>query len=138
MMTPTLSFIIVNWNGGELLKRCLESITLYPPSIPWDILVVDNASTDGSREWLRRLAGNARPTGNPVHVIENTVNVGFAKANNQAFDFTSSSLLFLLNADAELTPGACNTLLRTVESNARIGACGPRIINPDGSLQISV
>jgi N-acetylglucosaminyl-diphospho-decaprenol L-rhamnosyltransferase len=137
-MTPTLSFIIVNWNGGELLKRCLESIALYPPSIPWDIVVVDNASTDGSREWLRSLAEKRSPKGIALRLIENDENAGFGKANNQAFALTKSDFLFLLNADAELTPGACDALIKTLTSSEKIGACGPRLLNSDGSLQHSV
>ena len=52
-MTPELSVIFVNWNGGELLRRAVESVERFAPSAPFEIIVVDNASTDGSREWLR-------------------------------------------------------------------------------------
>ena len=133
-----LSFIIVNWNGGELLKRCIDSIYKDRPSVPCEIIVVDNASTDGSREWLKSQANSALPAGIPLRIIQNDENVGFGKANNQAFAQTESDFLFLLNADAELTPRACDMLLKTLISDERIGACGPRINNPDGSLQISV
>jgi GT2 family glycosyltransferase len=73
-----------------------------------------------------------------LRLIENASNAGFGRANNQAFKLTEASLLFLLNADAQLTQGACDTLIKTISSDESIGACGPRIINPDGSLQISV
>jgi len=137
-MSQTLSFIVVNWNGGELLKRCFESIARHPPSTQWDIIAVDNASTDGSREWLHQRADATRLTTNPVHLIENATNAGFGAANNQAFEISRAHFLFLLNADAELTAGSCDTLIKTLSSDARIGACGPRLLNPDGSLQISV
>ena len=133
-----LSFIIANWNGGDLLKRCVASIADYPPAIPWEIIVVDNASADGSREWLRSLAENRSPKGIPLHLIENDENVGFGKANNQAFAVSKSDFLFLLNADAELTAGACDALIETLSSSDQIGACGPRLLNSDGSLQPSV
>lgn len=137
-MASTLSFIIVNWNGGELLKRCLDSIVRYPPSIPFDIWVVDNASTDGSREWLRSAETDAVPAGTKLQLIENSENRGFGNANNQAFNETQSELLFLLNPDAQVTAGACDRLLETLGSDSRIGACGPQLLNADGSIQISV
>jgi N-acetylglucosaminyl-diphospho-decaprenol L-rhamnosyltransferase len=137
-MTPQLSFIIINWNGGELLKRCIDSIARYPPSISCDVIVVDNASTDASIAWLRECGGHAGSKQIPLRVIENSDNRGFGKANNQAFALTEAPLLFLLNADAELTKDACDTLISTLNSSADIGACGPRLLNPDGSLQISV
>ena len=137
-MNPQLSFIIVNWNGGELLKRCIASIENYRPSIPCEIVVVDNASTDGSPAWLRSSVNGQTPDGIPLRLVENDVNAGFGKGNNQAFALTKSDYLFLLNADAELTPGACDTLLKTIVSDEQIGACGPRLLNSDGSLQPSV
>ena len=135
---PTLSFIVVNWNGGEFLKRCVKSIATYRPTVDCEVVVVDNASTDGSREWLH--SPDARTLLKPIElrVIENTENVGFGRANNQAFALTEAPLLFLLNADAELTAGACDQLIQTLRSDQRIGASGPRLLNTDGSLQPSV
>lgn len=137
-MDSTLSFVIVNWNGGELLERCLESIARYRPGDDCEVVVVDNASTDGSREWLH--SAEARELLAPIELrlIENPDNRGFGHANNQAFAQTKSPLLFLLNADAELTAGACDRLIETLSSDKRIGACGPRLLNTDGSLQPSV
>jgi GT2 family glycosyltransferase len=136
--TPELSFVVVNWNGGELLRRAIESILASPPRVPYGIVVVDNASTNESLGWLRSAELAERLGDVKLALIENPENVGFGRANNQAFASTGARLLFLLNADAELRPGACDTLVATLESDARIGACGPRLVNPDGSLQISV
>jgi GT2 family glycosyltransferase len=137
-VSPQLSFIIVNWNGGELLKRCIESIVRNPPGVPFDIMVVDNASTDDSPAWLRSTELSDSLAGVELKLVANDTNPGFGRANNQAFALTKAPMLFLLNPDAELTQGACDTLIKTLSSGERIGACGPRIINPDGSLQISV
>jgi len=131
-MTPDLSIIIVNWNGGELLRRCLESVVSNPPDISWEIILVDNASTDKSLDWVRTC--NIRN----LRLIENSENLGFGKANNLAFAQSSAPLLFLLNNDAEVRHGAIDRLIATVNSDPRVGACGPRLVNPDGSLQISV
>ncbi len=130
-MAVELAIVIVNWNGGELLRRCIASVLAAPPRVPYEIIVVDNASTDGSREWLASL-------GERVRLIANVENVGFGRANNQAFAASAAPRLFLLNSDAEVYAGAIDTLIATVNSDARIGACGPRLVNPDGSLQPSV
>ena len=133
-----LSFIIVNWNGGELLKRCLRSIAQYGPRSNCRVVVVDNASTDTSLAWLRSGEAQNLLAGIELQLIENSENVGFGSANNQAFEAASSDFLFLLNPDAELTAGACDKLIETLVSGERIGACGPRLLNTDGSLQPSV
>jgi GT2 family glycosyltransferase len=135
---PELSFVLVNWNGGALLRRAIESILEFPPRVPYGVVVVDNASTDQSVRWLRSEELAERLGRVELHLIENRENVGFGRANNQAFASAGARLLFLLNADAELQPGACDALIATLDSDPRIGACGPRLVNPDGSLQISV
>jgi GT2 family glycosyltransferase len=137
-VSPELTIIIVNWNGGELLRSCLKSISLAPPSVAYDIVVVDNASTDDSVAWLRSREVSELLPGISLHVIENSHNVGFSQANNQAFALSRAPMLFLLNPDTEVTPGAIDTLIATLNSNEHVGACGPRLLNTDGSLQPSV
>ena len=137
-LSPQLTFIIVNWNGGDLIRRAIESIGQYPPSLPYEVVVVDNASSDKSIEWLRssepeKVCGSAQ-----LLLIENESNVGFGAANNQGFMAASSPVFFLLNADAELRANACNKLLETLNSDPKIGAVGPKLIYPDGAPQISV
>ena len=126
-----LAIIIVNWNGGELLQRCLTSLEQFPPSVPYEVVVVDNASTDGSREWLESHAAGLR-------LIKNNDNVGFGQANNSAFKETKEPLLFLLNSDAEVLAGTVDTLIATIKSDSRFGVVGPRLHNADGTLQASV
>lgn len=133
-----LSILVVNWNGGEVLRRCLASIAAAPPSVAYDVVVVDNGSTDDSVPWLRSGAPAAWLGGARVHVIENTDNAGFSRATNQAIAHSRAPLLLLLNPDTEVTPGAIDRLIAGVASGPRIGACGPRLLNTDGSLQPSV
>jgi N-acetylglucosaminyl-diphospho-decaprenol L-rhamnosyltransferase len=135
---PELTIIIVNWNGGNLIRNCLRSISQSPPSVAYDIVVVDNASSDDSVAWLRSEEVSRLMQGTVVHVIENSDNAGFSKANNQAIASSCASMLFLLNPDTEVTTGAIDTLIACLNSNERIGACGPRLLNTDGSLQPSV
>lgn len=137
MEPVSLSIVIVNWNGGELLRRCLESITQSPPSVPYEIVVVDNASTDDSVSWLRSAQAGSIVEGGTLRLLENRENIGFSRANNRAIAETCTEMLLLLNADAEVTPGSIDTLIATLRSEKAIGACGPRLIRPDGSLQPS-
>ncbi len=134
-----LSILIVNWNGGELLRRSIESIIVNPPGIEYEIVVVDNASTDESVAMLRssKLAQEFIDRRH-LRIIENAENRGFGSANNQAFALSDSRLILLLNPDTEVTRGSIDCLIATVESNARTAAAGPRLLNVDGSLQISV
>ncbi len=139
MLKVELAIIIVNWNGGELLRRTVESVIVTPPSIEYEVVVVDNASTDDSVAMLRtsKLARELTDRGR-LRIIENSENRGFGPANNQAFTLTDAPLLLLLNPDTEVTAGSVDRLLATIQSNSRIAAAGPRLLNVDGSLQISV
>ncbi len=134
-----LSIIIVNWNGGELLRRSVESVAACPPSVEYEVVVVDNASADHSVAMLRAselalgLTDRSR-----LRIVENQKNRGFGQANNQAFALTDTPLILLLNPDTEVTPGSIDRLIATVQSHPRIAAAGPRLLNADGSLQISV
>ena len=137
-MPPELTIIIVNWNGGELIRNCLKSISLAPPSVSYEIVVVDNASTDDSVSWLHSEEVSALLPGIDVHVIENSENAGFSKANNQAIAYSQAPVVFLLNPDTEVNAGAIDALIACLNSGERVGACGPRLLNTDGSLQPSV
>ena len=138
-MKVDLSIIIVNWNGSELLRRSVESIIRNPPAVAYEIVVIDNASSDDSIALLH--AGelcSALIARDSLRIIENVENRGFGRANNQAFEMTEAPFLFLLNPDTEITPGSIDRLMSTVKAGARVGAAGPRMLNADGSLQISV
>ncbi|MBE0411090.1 MAG: glycosyltransferase family 2 protein, partial [Anaerolineales bacterium] len=125
-----LSIVVVNWNTRDLLAKCLTSIYACPPVCPFEVLVVDNASSDGSVSMLRE--------GFPqVRLIQNNKNVGFAAANNQALSLVDSPYILLLNPDTVVKPGALNEMLDYLENNPGVGAAGARLLNPDGSLQVS-
>lgn len=117
-MSAELSFIIVNWNGGELLRRCVESVAASPPSVAYEVVVVDNDSSDESVARLRESEA-AHSLGERLRVVENRENLGFGRANNQAFKLTSAPLIFLLNPDTEVTRGAWT---RSSRPCARTGA----------------
>jgi N-acetylglucosaminyl-diphospho-decaprenol L-rhamnosyltransferase len=136
-----LSIVIVSWNVRDLLRSCLQSIVDGAHSSPdggalrigdWtvEILVVDNASTDGSAEMVRQQFPQ-------VHLIANTDNRGFTAANNQGLARSQGRYLLLLNPDTETVGDALVTMLRYVEANPEVGALGPKLVNPDGSVQSS-
>ncbi len=126
-----LSIIIVNWNTRELLSQCLESVAAdlrQAPSVMAETIVVDNASRDDSVAWVREHFPWVR-------LIENSENVGFARANNQALQGSDSRYALLLNSDTKVLPHALEKLVAFMEAQPKAGACGARLLNADGSLQ---
>src|SRR6516165_7897845 len=87
-----VSVIIVNWNTCDLLRQCLLSVFTPTPSIDFEVIVVDNGSTDGSVEMVRREFGQ-------VKILANEENRGFAAANNQAIAIANGRYILLLNSD---------------------------------------
>jgi GT2 family glycosyltransferase len=137
-MPHELSIIIVNWNGGSLLRRCVETIVSSRPATSYEIVIIDNASEDDSVHQLRAGESLAPLISNQqLRIVNNSENRGFGPANNQGFALTDSPFVFLLNLDTEVRPGTIDTLMGTIKSDERIGVCGPRILNSDGSLQVS-
>lgn len=124
-----LSIIIVNWKTKDELRACLRSI-LEGDRTAMEIIVVDNASRDGSVEMLKREFPS-------VQVIENEANYGFARAANIGIRASSGRYVLLLNPDTEVQPHAFSTFIRFADENPGIGIIGPKILNPNGSLQYS-
>jgi GT2 family glycosyltransferase len=126
-----LSIIIVNWNTRDLLCQCLDSLTQKVEGIEMEILVVDNGSTDGSVAAVRdKFPG--------VRLIENPVNMGFAKANNQAISLSSGEYLLLLNPDTQVKDETVVKMLSFMDAHAEAGLVGAQLLNADGSKQNSI
>ncbi|MDP8246589.1 MAG: glycosyltransferase family 2 protein [Candidatus Tritonobacter lacicola] len=125
-----VSFIIVNWNTRDLLDICLDSIHRTVFGCEYEVLVVDNGSTDGSLQMLREDWPDVRAIGNER-------NLGFAAAVNRGLREAKGDFYILLNTDAKLMKGAVETLIKFMRSDSRIGAAGPQLLNDDGSLQNS-
>jgi GT2 family glycosyltransferase len=138
-MPYDLSIIIINWNGGSLLTRCIETIVSSAPKVSYEIVIVDNASSDDS---LAQLRANevAVPmiASEQLRIVLNSENRGFGAANNQAFALTDSPFVFLLNLDTEVPAGTIDTLIEKLKWDPKIGACGPKLLNADGTTQTSV
>ena len=126
-----IAVIVVNWNAREDLRRCLHSLGAEPkPTVDYCVWVVDNASADGSAAMVEAEFPDAQ-------LIVNTENLGFSKANNQAIAQTNSRYVFLLNSDAAIYPGALEELVAYADAHPKAGVVGPKVLNPDGSLQFS-
>lgn len=129
-MTPDLSIIIVNWNVRDLLRRCLHSISNPQYPLSTEIILVDNASSDGSVEMLRAEFPQVR-------LIANSINRGFPAANNQGLAVARGRYVLLLNPDAEVLSDALATLVRFMDEYPDVGVVGPQLLNSDGSVQSS-
>jgi GT2 family glycosyltransferase len=125
----TLSIIIVSFNARSDLERCLESLHAAPPAATHDIIVVDNASSDGSAEAARKWAG--------VQVIENRSNVGFAKANNIGIRASAGEFILLLNSDTIVPPGAIDRLVDLLRRRPDAAIVGPRLVDGEGRPELS-
>lgn len=120
MNYPLVSIIIVNWNGGKVFRDCLTS--LYKIDYPnWELIVVDNGSTDSSLEYLQDEKSKL------LKMVQNKVNVGFAKANNQGVDIAGGKYILLLNNDTKVTPHFLRYLVGKMENDHYIGAAQPKI-----------
>ena len=127
---PDVSVIIVNWNTRVLVVECINSVLRTAGRLDLEIIVVDNASTDGSVAAVRRQFPS-------VTVIANSRNVGFACANNQGAVASHGRHLLLLNSDARLMPNALQSLVTTLEARPTVGLVGAQLRNADGSFQAS-
>jgi N-acetylglucosaminyl-diphospho-decaprenol L-rhamnosyltransferase len=125
-----LAVVVVNHNSGAFLARCLASVFAAAGDVSIDVVVIDNASGDGSA----REAAGEYPT---ARVIENPVNRGFAAAANQGIRATAAPFALLLNPDAQINGGTLAALLKMAEERPRAGAIGLLVRNPDGSVQPS-
>lgn len=124
------SVIIVSYNTRELTGHCLDALYSNGLGRDMEVFVVDNDSRDGSPDMVRERFGNAR-------LIANSVNAGFAAANNQAYAQSSGDYVFLLNPDARMRPGSMQACVDFMERTPDCGLCGGRIINPSGGLEPS-
>lgn len=122
-----LAVVVVNHNTREHLRECLASVRAEGVA---EVRVVDNASQDGSAAMVRELFPEVR-------LIARTDNPGYGAAANQGIAACAAPLILLLNSDTRLAPGAAAALARHLDDNPRAGIAGPRLLNPDGTLQSS-
>jgi len=125
-----ISVVIVGWNARRYLELCLESLQANPPRRSMEVLVVDNASSDGSGEMIE----GRFPW---VKLIRSPENLGFAKGNNVAIRQCKGRYIALVNPDVIVLPSCLDALAGFLDQNPKVGNVGPRVLNPDMSLQSS-
>ncbi len=127
---PRLSIIIVNWNTREITRDCLASIRTWMRSVPYEVILVDNASSDGSADMVRSEFPEVR-------LIANAENVGFGRANNQAMRVARGELFFLLNSDTLLIDDSLDRFVGLVAAEPDVGIAGCKLLNEDRTTQSS-
>ena len=125
-----LSVVVVSYNSREYLRRCLRSLLDHTHGIRYEVIVVDNASQDGSAE----MVASEFPQ---VSLIARPTNAGFAAAANQGIRIAAGEAVLLLNPDTIVNDNAFAPMLRYLRRNPDIAVLGPRLIDDDGSLQLS-
>ena len=130
MEPADLAVVVVNYNAGGFLRRCMASLHGAAGDLRVETVIVDNASSDGSAE-------EAATTHKDVDLIRNSTNRGFAAAANQGIAATSAPLILLLNPDAEILGGTLASFVKVAREHPRAGAIGALVRNPNGSIQPS-
>lgn len=131
MSAPRISLVVVTWNSADVVGDLLDALVSDPPRTPWEVVVVDNASADGTADLARRHPAGAR-------LVENGANLGLAAANNIGMAQARGELLVVCNPDVVPRAGALDALVAAAERHPRAGLVLARLEHPDGALQTGV
>ena len=126
-MAFELSICIVNYNSKEYLNKCLTSIYSNPFKKSFEVIVVDNNSSDNSPALIKEKFPY-------VMILENQENNGFTKANNQGVRISKGRYVLSLNPDTVVLPEALNTLVDFMDNHPEAGGCGPNVLNSNGTI----
>ena len=126
-----ISVVIVSYNTKELTLNCINSVLKNNSGLETELVIIDNNSTDGSVQALRKLKADRLKT------IENSENLGFAKAVNQGIKASSGEYILLLNSDCKLTTGILKKLFDFAQKTSDAGIVGVKLLNPEGGVQPS-
>src|SRR5579864_1385073 len=123
-----ISVVIVGWNAKHYLQLCLDSLLSTPPRRSMEIIVVDNASADGTAEMIKEKFPR-------VKLIRSEQNLGFSKGNNVGIRQCQGRYIALVNPDVIVFPGCLDALADFLDQNPKVGNVGPRVYNPDMTMQ---
>jgi GT2 family glycosyltransferase len=129
-MIPSVSIIVCNWNGKDVLRDCLRSIVTQTHDVTFETILVDDASTDGSAEMVSAEFPDVR-------LVRRVVNGGFVRANNEGINHARGAYCFLLNSDTLLINNAVAILAAYLGAHPHVGICGGWLFSTDGSSQVS-
>lgn len=125
-----LSIIILNYKTKGLVKQCIRNVKVSTADLDYEIIVVDNGSNDSIELMLKENFPE-------IKFIQNGKNLGFSAGNNAGIKAASGKYIMVLNPDVTALNGSVNKMFKFMEANPRVGIAGPKLINPDGSFQIS-
>ncbi|MFA5128417.1 MAG: glycosyltransferase family 2 protein [Patescibacteria group bacterium] len=125
-----LSIIILNYKARGLLKECLKGIEMVQPKLDYEIIVVDNASGDGTAAMMRENFPD-------INFISSEENLGYAKGNNLGIQKASGRYVMIMNPDIIVFSGVLEKLIQFLDERQDVGIVGPKLLNPDKSLQYS-
>lgn len=128
-----VSIVIVNYNQKNLLKECLKGILLVKPKLNYEIIVVDNNSTDGSQEIIKNYESKIEN----FKYIFNKKNLGFASGCNAGIKIAQGKYILILNPDIVVLENSIEEIYKFMEENQDVGIAGPKLLNPDHSIQPS-
>jgi len=129
--TLDVSVVIASYNTRSMLESCIESIHESVDAITYEIICVDDSSSDGSADMVRQNFPDVR-------LVENTDNLGYTKSNNIGIKLTQGKYVVLLNADTEIQSQAFDRMVAFMDQTPEAGACSPKLLNPDGSIQYCI
>ena len=128
---PDISIILPSYNTREMLGSCIESIHQSVEAITYEIICVDDSSHDGSADMVRESFPEVR-------LVENEENLGYSKSNNIGIGLARGRYIVLLNSDTHIQLQAFDEMVAFMDQTPEAGACGPKLLNPDGSIQYCV
>lgn len=126
-----VSIIIPVYNKVEYTQKCIESILGNTFNVDYEIIVVDNASSDGTANYLKTISAQE----DRIKVISNNQNAGFAGSNNQAVEHANGEYVLFLNNDTEVLQGWLENMLKVITSDSTVGIVGNKLLYPDGTVQ---
>lgn len=125
-----LSIIILNYNTKDQVKQCVRNIRQNPPSVQYEIIIVDNGSTDGSLEFIKYELSD-------VKIVVSDKNLGYGRGNNLGIKSAQAEYILILNPDIVVKPRSIDILYKFIKSHQQVGIIGPKLFNPDGTVQYS-
>jgi len=133
-----LSVVIVSYNTKKLTLKCLQSLWRHSYSGEFEVIVVDNGSTDGSSELIKNFMKGDKKSGLTSELIASKENLGFSRGSNLGIKSANGKHILLLNSDTEVRSGALDALVGFADRNLNVGVVGSKLFNGDGTLQGSV
>jgi len=124
-----LSLIVLSWNTKDITVACIDSILANPPAVPWELILIDNASTDGSADALKEKYGSFAH----VRLVLNEKNLGFTGGNNQGIKMASGDVIGLLNSDTIIRKHALTELYKFLVSKSEVAVVGPTLTHDNGN-----